>query len=225
MKISWLTPIAVACAVLTVNAQDQTHTRPPTGAPAAVDRGGNQTVLVTGCVARHDAAQANAADSGRAAAGGNESAFVLTGARMSNDSPTGTAQPSAENSRNTPPAPSATTAPAAADRAATAAAGQRYLLHSASTDLTAHVGHQVEVTGRFDTTVSYPQGIVVGTSGTGTTPPAAGSSPSPTGTTPSASGTANPKAADTAAARDASATPSIRVESIRMIALACAANQ
>src|SRR4051812_8432103 len=84
MKFSWMTGAIFCASVLTAQAQSQT---PPTGAQP-LPHGGNQNVMITGCVAKADTST------------DNSSGFMLTSARMSNDSPTGTAQPSQEDSRN-----------------------------------------------------------------------------------------------------------------------------
>lgn len=185
----------IVCAVLaasvsSVAAQNQPPTTAPKGAPSTPSPGGNQTVRVTGCVASDDIATAAATSAAR-------SGFVLTNARMSNDSPTGTAQPSAEDIRAVPQG-------GAAVSNMTSTAGMRYVLTAQSTDLKPHVGHQVEITGQFDVTPSYPSGVA--TSGS-TTPPATGST---TGA-PAATGTGG------------SMPQTLKVESVRMIAASCAA--
>jgi hypothetical protein len=86
--------------------------------------------MITGCVAK---AETSASTS---------SAYVLTSARMSNDSPTGTAQPSQEDSRNVAGRGNST--------APGASAGARYALESKSTDLSRYVGQRVEVSGRLN---------------------------------------------------------------------------
>jgi hypothetical protein len=127
MKFSWTTGAAIICASV-VTAQAQSQTAPTSAQP--LPHGGNQSVMVTGCVAKADtAATAN-------------SAYILTSARMSNDSPTGTAQPSQEDSRNVAGRGNST-APATS-------AGARYALESKSTDLSRYVGQRVEVSGRLE---------------------------------------------------------------------------
>lgn len=205
MRTQWIALVAAGCLTTTLGAQTQQPTTAPTGTPAAVDRGGNQTLHITGCVARPEAAAV-----GADARAGN-AGFVLTGARMSNDSPTGTSAATAEETRQ---APAAAVQPGASHDAhpaaslSAAAAGTRYVLKGNTATLTPHVGHQVEITGRFDSTVAYPHGVTVGTSGTGAAAPAA----------PGAASGSKP-----AVPTDHAVPAAVEVESVRMLAATCTA--
>ena len=154
MKTTWIVAAAISLSAGSLVAQDrpQSSTAVPPIPPA-----GNQTVQITGCVARGDASAA--ADTSRPAAASSGEEFFLANARMSNDSPTGTAVPSKEDPRENP---SAAAASGAAD---TKGAGVRYKLNSGSTAMAPHLGHQVEITGRLDPPLSATAGAV-GTSGT-----------------------------------------------------------
>lgn len=189
MHKTWIAGAFVACTALTAAAQAQNPnpTRVPTGAPPAPSRGGNQTVAVTGCVAPGDKTTTPAA---------NE--FVLTSARMSNDSQTGTAHPSAEDARNTAPTATGTSG----------SPGLRFLLSAGSTDLKPHIGHRVEVTGYLDSKGGAPQGTT-GTSG------------NPTVSTSASSPAALERGSDPSSAIVSGAL--LHVESVRMIAGDCVA--
>lgn len=100
-------------------------------------------------------------NSTRGTSGSSSEDFFLTNARMSNDSPTGTALPSKEDPRENP---SAAAASGAAD---SKGAGIRYKLNPGTTAVAPHVGHQVEITGRLDPPISATAGAV-GTAGTPT---------------------------------------------------------
>lgn len=185
MKTTWIIGLAMAASSIGLNAQ---QTSPPSTSAAPLPTGGNQTMNITGCVTQAD----------------TPGSFVLTSARMSNDSPTGTAQPSREDTRNT--------AGAAAAQAASPAAAMRYALHSTS-DLKPHVGHQVEVTGRLASPPANRSGAV-GTSGAASG--AGATNPNmPTGNT----GTAGTAGAGTTV----SPAPLFDVESVKMIAATCTA--
>jgi hypothetical protein len=121
---------ALAASSMTVSAQDRSQTQTPSSGAPPLGNGGNQTVLITGCVARADTTAPAAANG-----------FVLTNARMSNDSPTGTAQPDPEDTRNTPAGRAAAGSPAA---------GVHYTLESTTADLAPHLGHRVEISGHLD---------------------------------------------------------------------------
>jgi hypothetical protein len=158
MMKHWMLSLTVACASLGLQAFAQSSSTATTQLDP--QRGGNQTVLVTGCVARADTAHGpgsstpgsstpgtstTPSSASSSPSSGTSSDYVLTNARMSNDSPTGTAQPSREDSRNT--------AGAAQTTAGTTATGtaMQIQLNSTSPDLRSYVGQRVEVTGRFET--------------------------------------------------------------------------
>jgi hypothetical protein len=154
--------VAIACTTISLGAQDRTQTRMPTGTPPAVGRGGNQTVKITGCVARNDTNNSGATSTtGRTSATDSHTGYMLTHARMSNDSPTGTAQPSQEENRTSAPGTPRSTPDANA-------ANQHYMLSTQSTDMQSHVGHQVEITGRLDVPNGDPRGVA-GTSSSSAT--------------------------------------------------------
>jgi hypothetical protein len=186
MHTSWIVGLAIAASAIGLSAQQTSQ--PSTAAP--LPTGGNQTMSVTGCVAQAD----------------TPGSFVLNNARMSNDSPTGTAQPSREDARNTA---AAATPPSAATAAAASPSAMRYAL-SSTTDLKAHVGHQVEVTGRLAAATSARPGAV-GTTG------------APSGTATTNTPTGNTGTAGTAGAGTTTpAAPTFNVESVKMIAATCA---
>jgi hypothetical protein len=186
MQTTWIAGLAIAVSSIGLAAQ-QTSQAPSSAAP--LPTGGNQTMNITGCVMQAD----------------TPGSFVLTNARMSNDSPTGTPQPSREDTRNTSAAAASAARPGTASPAA-----MRYALHWTG-DLKAHVGHQVEVTGRMASAATSGSGAV-GTSGTA---PGAANPNMPTGNT----GTAGTTGSGTTTA----AAPAFNVESVKMIAATCTA--
>jgi hypothetical protein len=180
--------LAFACSAAAAHAQNPNQTRTPTGAPPAPSRGGNQTVMMTGCVAAGDRTTTPSPGAGE---------FVLANARMSNDSATGTAQPSREDPRTA--AGAGTAAPDTANQ-------MKLLLSGESSTLRPHLGHQVEVTGRIDSKEGMPSGV------TGTTG-------NPTVSTTASSTTGLEQGSDPSSSVKSGAI--LHVESVRMIAATC----
>src|SRR5262245_48900734 len=143
MKTHWLLSLSIACASLGMQAFAQSSSSPTTQLDP--QRGGNQTILVTGCVARDPKADMPGTSTPDTRASSTATGYVLTNARMSNDSPTGTAQPSKEDPRNSAGAPQAGATAAAAGTA------MQIQLNSTSPDLRSFVGQRVEIAGRFET--------------------------------------------------------------------------
>jgi len=203
MNKTWIAAAALVCAAAVPSAQQPAQTPGAAGAAPIPGRGGNQTVSVTGCLIEDSGSPTSPENqtAQRENSNSKTGAFVLTDARMSNDSPTGTAQPTKEDPR---PAPSTAGAAAAAPSAAAAgdSNSMRYVLSAESTDLRPHVGHRVEVTGRMQTAPS----LAIGASTNTVTGP-------PVGT----SGANSPDKV----ALEAHPTPRLMVESVRMIEGAC----
>lgn len=152
MSKTWIAgAVLLLGSTLNAHAQDTAPTRTPVGAPPAPARGGNQTVTVTGCVAP-----------GHKTTTPQVSEYILNDARMSDDSQTGTAQPSAEDVRN-PPGSTAATGTSGSD-GTTPKPGMYFQLSAGSTDLRPHVGHRVEITGRIDSQGGASEGVT-GTAG------------------------------------------------------------
>jgi hypothetical protein len=168
--------------------------------PAATQSGTPSTVTVTGCLQRGNSMSGTtgttgSATSGTSAASASASAsdhFMLTNAKMGSGS-----------SSTTGAAGSATTGTTGSGTSATGAAGSStsgasYVLEGSTSDLSSHVGHEIEVRGKIDsssTGSSYGSGASTGSAAAGAT-------------TGSASATSAQK---------------LQVESVRMIASTCSA--
>jgi len=143
MKKQLMLSLTLACASLGLQAYAQSSSTPTNQLDPR--RGGNQTVMVTGCVARDPKADMPGTSTPDTRASSSAPGYMLTNARMSNDSPTGTAQPSQEDTRNSPGAPQTAAA------AAATGTSMQIQLNSTSPDLRSFLGQRVEISGRFET--------------------------------------------------------------------------
>jgi hypothetical protein len=176
-----------------------------TASPASSNQTGQNTITVTGCLKPADAMGGATGTSGTATPGtsstagaGGSDRFMLANATTGAAPRTGTAETPATGT--TPGTPRTGTASSSMN-----ASSSSYVLEGNASQLRPHLNHQVEITGRLDSSASTGSTARPGTA----TPTTAG------GTTPSpATGSeAHPSAAKT-----------LRVESVKMIAATCPAS-
>jgi hypothetical protein len=195
---------AIVASALGLGLSAQSTPTPTTGTPGSTQsqptsreagRDAMQSVTLTGCIQKGESA----------------GKFLLTNFRQGSGSTAST---------STSGTPSTTGTSGAAMSGQLAGLTQVHL-KSGDNDVKfdEHVGHRVEITGKFDKEGSFGPSSMSGTTGTSGTSPS-GTSPSgtsPSGTTPStASGTSGAAGSATSARN-----PTVEVKSLRMVSATC----
>lgn len=194
MRFSTMAALMCAATAAVGSVQAQTPSQPPAA--------GSNPVMITGCVTRADMSHASGVNgvTGRDVnTGGEADKFVLTNTRISGAA---TTQRNSDDKRVTSPAVTSGSTDALAMDA------PRYSLEGQSADLRQHLGHQVEITGRWAMANDVRTGTV-GTSGRSTTAAETGAS----GTTVGSSSPNNNGALVSGQV--------LQVQSVRMIAATC----
>jgi hypothetical protein len=192
MRTTWIGGAIVALTCAGVAAQT---TQPPT--PTERSSSSAQAVTFSGCLQRADASSGATGTTGTAAGGATAGAasgsdrFVLQNAQKASGSS------SAGGATAGGTTAGGTTAGTTGASSSAGGSGTTYQLEGNASELRNHVGHQVEVTGRLDSSMSG-SGSTAGATAGGTT---AG------GATAGASSSSGPK---------------LRVESVKMVSSSCA---
>ena len=174
-----------AFAALTVALSVGMKAQQPTSSSRTSQPTGN--VTVTGCLQGDSASAGAAATAPAGSTSASANRFVLANAKIA----TGAGGAPAATAGAEPPASRPGTA------SSMPAAGSSYVLEGDSVELGKHLGHQVEVTGRIDSSASA--GSSAGTTGSTSPAPATGSS----------------------TASKSSSAEKLLVQSVRMIAASC----
>jgi hypothetical protein len=194
--------VGLGCIALGAQSTSSQTSAGPTGQSSA------GAVTLVGCLQRGGAGQATAGTTGAASAASTADSFILANASRSANAASSTTPSTSVSSS------SGVTAPDGSGQAA-----MNYTLEGNAADLTAHVGHRIEVTGTMAPMMNRGAGATTGTgtaTGTGATTTGAGAA------TATGTGTATGAAATTAAR---AMSPRFTVTSVKMISADCGATR